>query len=150
MKKLQVGDKAPLFVGKSQAGEMVSLEDFYGQKVVLYFYPKDNTPGCTRQACNIRDHYPTLEKEGYTVIGISRDSAKTHAGFVAKHQLPFILIADEDRAIRKKYNIGVPLLGFPARTTFIMDEKGFITKIIDKVKTLAHVEQILHTPNKDN
>lgn len=146
---LQIGDKAPDFEAKNQNGETVKLSDYRGKKVVIYFYPKDNTPGCTAQACNLRDNYTDLQKEGYEVIGISTDSVDSHQKFAEKQSLPFTLIADEDKNINEAYGVwqeksmyGRKYMG-TARTTFIIDEKGIITDIIEKVKTSDHSAQIL-------
>ncbi len=147
---LQAGDKAPDFKANNQKGETVKLSDYKGKKVVLYFYPKDNTPGCTAQACNLRDNYTALQKAGYEVIGISTDSVKSHQGFAEKQQLPFTLVADEDKSINEAYGVwkeksmyGKKYMG-TARTTFIINEEGVITEIIDKVKTGDHTAQILN------
>lgn len=148
--RLQINDKAPNFTGKDQEDKEMSLADFAGKKLVLYFYPKDNTPGCTAQACNLRDHYEALQKAGYEVVGISTDSAKSHQKFIEKQQLPFRLVADEDHAIHDKYGTWVEKSMYgkkywgTARTTFIIDEAGRIEKIIDKVKTKDHTVQILN------
>lgn len=148
--RLQINDKAPNFTGKDQEDKEMSLADFAGKKLVLYFYPKDNTPGCTAQACNLRDHYEALRKAGYEVVGISTDSAKSHQKFIEKQQLPFRLVADEDHAIHDKYGTWVEKSMYgkkywgTARTTFIIDEAGRIEKIIDKVKTKDHTVQILN------
>lgn len=146
---LQTGDKAPDFSAKNQAGETVSLSDFRGKKVALYFYPKDNTPGCTAQACNLRDNYADLQKAGFEVIGISTDSVNSHQKFAEKQSLPFTLIADEDKQINEAYGVwkeksmyGRKYMG-TARTTFIINEEGIITDIIEKVKTKDHTAQIL-------
>lgn len=146
---LQTGDKAPDFEAKNQAGETVRLSDFQGKKVALYFYPKDNTPGCTAQACNLRDNYTNLQKEGYEVIGVSTDSVSSHQKFAEKQNLPFTLVADEDKSINEAYGVwkeksmyGRKYMG-TARTTFIIDEEGTITDIIEKVKTKDHTAQIL-------
>ncbi|MCG8339851.1 MAG: thioredoxin-dependent thiol peroxidase [Cytophagales bacterium] len=148
--RLQINDKAPNFTGKDQEDKEMSLADFAGKKLVLYFYPKDNTPGCTAQACNLRDHYEALRKAGYEVVGISTDSAKSHQKFIEKQQLPFRLVADEDHAIHDKYGTWVEKSMYgkkywgTARTTFIIDEAGRVEKIIDKVKTKDHISQILN------
>lgn len=147
---LQVGDQAPEFEAPNQDGETVKLSDFRGKKVVLYFYPKDNTSGCTAQACNLRDNYADLQSAGYEVIGVSKDSVKSHEKFVAKQELPFTLISDEDTSINQAYGVwkeksmyGKKYMG-TARTTFIIDEEGKISDIIEKVKTKDHTAQILN------
>jgi peroxiredoxin Q/BCP len=147
---LSVGDKAPAFSGKDQDGKTVKLSDFKGKKVVLYFYPKDNTEGCTKQACNLRDNYKALQKAGYEVLGVSSDDEKSHTKFIAKFDLPFTLIADTDKKIHEAYGTwgeksmyGKTYMG-TYRTTFIIDEKGKIEEIIEKVKTAEHTAQILH------
>lgn len=139
---LQEGDKAPSFVGTTQDGSTLRLEDFKGKKLVLYFYPKDNTPGCTKQACNLRDHHTALLKEGYAVVGVSNDSVTSHQRFSQKYQLPFPLIADSDQKISDMYGTS-RTLWFPRRTTFVIDEQGYIQKIIRSVKTSDHASQIL-------
>lgn len=147
--ELNIGDKAPEFEGVNQNGEPVKLSDFKGKKVVLYFYPKDNTPGCTAQACNLRDNYDELLKAGYEVIGVSKDSVKSHQKFIEKQELPFTLIADENIGIHEKYGVwqeksmyGKKYMG-TVRTTFIIDEKGNVEDIIKKVKTKDHTAQIM-------
>lgn len=147
--KLKAGDKAPDFSGKDQDGNLVSLQQYKGKKVILYFYPKDNTPGCTAQACNLRDNKDLLAKEGYEVLGVSTDDEASHKDFRAKYSLPFPLIADTDKSINQKYGVwvekerdGKKFWG-TARTTFIIDEKGMITEVIDKVETKDHTNQIL-------
>jgi peroxiredoxin Q/BCP len=146
---LKAGDKAPDFSGKDQDGKQVSLSDYKGKKVILYFYPKDNTPGCTAQACNLRDNKDMLAKEGYEVLGVSTDDEASHKDFRAKYALPFSLIADTDKSINQKYGVwvekerdGKKFMG-TARTTFIIDEKGTITQVIDKVETKDHANQII-------
>lgn len=147
--KLKEGQKAPDFTGKDENGKTVSLKDFTGKKVVLYFYPKDDTPGCTAQACNLRDNYKALLKKGYVVIGVSADEEKKHKKFKEKYDLPFPLIADVDLKIIKKYDVwgekqfmGRTFDGI-IRTTFVIDEKGKIEEIITKVDTKEHTAQIL-------
>lgn len=146
---LQVNDPAPAFVGKDQDDKTITLADFAGKKLVLYFYPKDNTPGCTAQACSLRDNYEALRLAGYAIVGISKDSAASHKRFVTKKQLPFRLIADEDRTIHEQYGTWVQksFLGKKywgtARRTFIIDEEGKIERIIDRVKTADHAAQVL-------
>lgn len=147
--ELHKGDKAPDFEGKDQDGNIVRLSDYRGKKVVVYFYPKDNTPGCTAQACNLRDNYPQLQQAGYEIIGISTDSESSHQKFKEKQQLPYTLIADEDRSIHEKYDVwkeksmyGRKYMG-TMRTTFLIDENGNIEEIITKVKTKDHTNQII-------
>ncbi len=149
MTPLHPGEKAPDFTAQNQDGATVSLSDFLGKKVILYFYPKDQTPGCTAQACNLRDHHTDLQQAGYEVLGVSTDSVASHQKFAGKQQLPFTLIADEDRKINEAYGVwqeksmyGRKYMG-TARTTFIINEKGIITRIIEKVKTGDHTAQIL-------
>jgi len=146
---LKIGNKAPGFESINQKGDKVKLSDFIGKKVVLYFYPRDNTPGCTAQACNLKDNYKTLQKNGYTILGISKDSPKSHQKFINKFDLPFDLIADEDQNVHIKYGTwieksmyGKNYMG-TARWTFLIDEKGNIENIIQKVKTKEHTSQIL-------
>jgi thioredoxin-dependent peroxiredoxin len=147
--ELKEGAKAPAFKGVDQNGNPVSLSDFKGRKVVLYFYPKDDTPGCTAQACNLRDNYSELLNKGFQVIGISTDSVKSHKKFEEKFQLPFPLIADEDKSIVEKYSVwgekqmmGKTYMG-TIRTTFLIDEEGKIKKIIAKPDTKNQTEQVL-------
>lgn len=147
--KLNIGDKAPAFEGIDQNEKPIKLSDFAGKKVVLYFYPKDNTPGCTAQACNLRDNHQALIDAGYAVIGISSDSAKKHQNFISKFDLPFPLIADEDKSIHEAFGTWVEKSMYgrkymgTARTTFIINEEGVIEDIIEKVKTKEHTAQIL-------
>ena len=147
---LKVGDKAPQFKAKDQDGNDISLSDFSGKKIVLYFYPKDDTPGCTAQACNLRDNYHSLLKQGYVVLGVSSNDEKSHKKFQVKYSLPFPLVADPDKTINELYGVwaeksmyGKTFMG-TIRTTFIIDEKGIITEIINKIKTDDHAAQILH------
>ena len=146
---LKIGDKAPDFEGKNQNNESVKLSSFIGEKIVLYFYPRDNTPGCTAQACNLKDNFSELSRKGYKIIGVSSDSIKSHKKFEEKYSLPFDLISDEDKAIHKSYGTwieksmyGRKYMG-TARWTFIIDENGIINNIIEKVKTKEHTNQIL-------
>ena len=146
---LKVGDKAPNFKSVNQKGEDIELKNYLGKKVILYFYPRDNTPGCTAQACNLRDNYKQLQENGYIVLGVSSDSVKSHDKFIKKHDLPFDLIADEDKSIHKLYGTwiekkmyGKVYMG-TARRTFIIDENGMIKEIIEKVKTKEHTQQII-------
>ena len=148
---LQVGDKAPAVLGINQDGTEIKISDFAGKKVVLYFYPKDNTPGCTAQACSLRDNYDDLQKAGYEVIGVSTDSAASHLKFIAKQNLPFQLIADTDKKLSEIFGTwgekslyGKQYMG-TFRTTFIIDETGSITRIMlpKEVNTKTHASQIL-------
>lgn len=147
--QLNTGDKAPEFEGKDQNGNTVKLSDYRDKKVILYFYPKDNTSGCTAQACNLRDNYTGLQQQGYEVIGVSTDSEKSHQNFIGKHELPFTLIADTDKQIVEQYGVwqeksmyGRKYMG-TMRYTFVIDENGLIQDIITKVKTKEHAAQIL-------
>lgn len=147
---LKIGDQAPAFTCKDQDGKGISLSDFAGKKVALYFYPKDSTPGCTAQACDLRDNYEALQNAGYVILGASIDSEKRHQNFIAKYDLPFPLLADEDQKLvnlygvwREKKNYGKTYMGI-VRTTFIIGEDGTITDIIEKVKTKEHANQILN------
>ena len=148
MKHLKIGDKAPNFISKNQDGETVKLQDFIGSKLVLFFYPKASTPGCTMEAKNLRDHYADFKKKGYDVLGVSADSEKRQKNFCVKNELPYSLLVDEDKEIIKAYGVwglkkfmGREYDGIH-RTTFIIDEKGVIENIIEKVKTKFHTEQI--------
>ncbi|MBW6492207.1 MAG: thioredoxin-dependent thiol peroxidase [Lentimicrobium sp.] len=149
MSKLSTGDKAPEFKGTDQSGKTLSLDQLKGSKVVLYFYPKDDTPGCTAEACSLRDNYDRMLKLGYKVMGVSPDSEKSHQKFAEKYELPFPLIADPDKNIIQAYGVwgkkkfmGREYEGV-IRTTFIIDENGIISEIIEKVDTKKHAEQIL-------
>lgn len=149
MVTLQKGDKAPDFKALDQDGKTVTLSDFKGKKLVLYFYPKDNTPGCTDEACSLRDGYGELRSKGYEIIGVSADSGKSHKGFIEKHNLPFRLLADTSKEVLKSYGAwgekkmyGKSYEGI-IRTTFVIDENGIIEKVIEKVKTKEHASQIL-------
>ena len=146
---LQVGDKAPAFTGTDQNGAKVSLKDFTGKKLVLFFYPEDDTPACTAQACNLRDNFSLLRSKGYEVIGISPNDIESHKKFENKYQLPFTLLADPKHTIIDKYGVwgeknlyGHKFMGL-LRTSFVLDEKGVITKIFKKPRTKAHAEEIL-------
>lgn len=146
---LEIGQVAPDFSANDQNGDTITLSQFKGKKVVLYFYPRDSTPGCTAQACDLRDHYQTLLDQGFVVLGISTDTEKKHQNFIAKYDLPFPLIADTEKIVHELYNtwqlkkfMGKESMG-TVRTTFIIDEAGIISDIISKVKTKAHAEQIL-------
>jgi len=148
MKTLKAGDPAPAFSGRDQAGNTVTLDSLRGKRVILYFYPKDNTPGCTAEACSLRDGKAELERMGFTIIGVSPDSEKSHQGFIAKHSLNFPLLADTDHAIATAYGVwgekkfmGRTHMGI-LRTTFVIGADGKIEKIFDKVDTARHFEQI--------
>lgn len=149
MTHLQEGDQAPQFEGLDQAGNTVNLADFKGKKVILYFYPKDDTPGCTAEACDFRDHYEDLQDKGFEIIGVSKDDSKKHQKFVDKYQLPFTLIADTDGKIVEQYGVwgkkkfmGREYDGIH-RETFVINEQGRIDKIITKVKTKEATAQVL-------
>ena len=149
MSKLEIGDKAPDFNSVDQDGNPVSLKDFKGHKVILYFYPKDNTPGCTAEACNLRDNYGDLLKKGYKIIGVSADDERSHKNFIAKNVLPFPLIPDKGKIIIRDFGVwgkkklyGKEYEGIN-RMTFIISEDGKIEKIFSKVDTKNHTEQIL-------
>jgi len=146
---LRVGDKAPDFSVNDQDGKQVRLSDLKGKKVVLYFYPKDMTPGCTAEACNLRDNYKVLMKQGYEVLGVSTDNEKAHQKFIAKEKLPFSLLADTDKKLHELYGTwieksmyGRSYMG-TARRTFVINEAGLIEDIIEKVDTKNHTDQIL-------
>jgi peroxiredoxin Q/BCP len=149
MSTLQIGDKAPAFSGINQKGKKVSLADYTGKKLVLYFYPKDDTPGCTAQACNLTENHRALQKQGYAVLGVSPDTEKKHLKFIEKYKLTFDLLADTEKETIQAYGVwveksmyGKQYMGV-ARTTFIIDEEGTIADIIEKVKTKDHTAQIL-------
>ncbi|MDF3077030.1 MAG: thioredoxin-dependent thiol peroxidase [Sphingobacteriaceae bacterium] len=149
METLKEGDKAPDFTANDQNGKSVSLSDFAGKEVILYFYPKDDTPGCTAEACSFRDNYQSLQAEGFEIIGVSTDDEKSHTKFVSKYQLPFTLIADNDKKIVEAYGVwgeksmyGKKYMG-TTRKTFIIGADGRIKKIIDKVDTQNSSQQVL-------
>ena len=148
---LNIGDKIPSLLGFDENGNEIKSADYKGKKSVIYFYPKDNTPGCTAQACSLRDNYEELLKNGYAILGVSADSADSHKNFIAKHNLPFPLIADVDKELIKtfgvwqeKKNFGKTYMGI-VRTTFVIDEEGTIKEKIEgrKVDTKNHSSQIL-------
>jgi len=149
MTTLQVGDKAPSFAALDQTGETRSLADFSGKKLVLYFYPKDDTPGCTAEACNLRDNYVRFQAAGYEILGVSPDTPKKHVKFIDKYDLPFSLLADEDHAVANAYGVWGPkkFMGREYegihRTTFVIDEEGSLEDVILKVKTKDHTAQLL-------
>ncbi|MGI6321457.1 MAG: thioredoxin-dependent thiol peroxidase [Bacteroidales bacterium] len=151
MNNIEIDKKAPEIVGIDQFGNEIKLSDYLGKKLIIFFYPKDNTPGCTAQACNLRDNYSILQKAGFEIIGISIDSEASHQKFSDKHSLPFPLLPDTEKKIVNDYGVwgekkfmGRTFLG-TKRTTFVIDENGNIEKIFDKVKTKAHAEQILES-----
>ena len=146
---LKAGDKAPNFKSTDQDGNAISLADYKGKKVVLYFYPKDNTPGCTAESCNLRDNYEALQAQGYEVLGVSQDSEASHQKFITKHELPFKLIADTDHSVHEAYGTwgekkmyGKTYMG-TLRSTFLINEEGVLEEVIEKVKTKDHTSQIL-------
>ena len=148
MSEIKTGQPAPSFEGVDQDGKKVTLADFIGKKLVLYFYPKDDTPGCTAEACSLRDNYDVLTKNGIAIIGVSADSQASHQKFRTKHQLPFTLISDSEKKMLKDYNAwgeksmyGKKYEGI-LRKTYLIDEKGTITHIIEKVDTKNHAKQI--------
>ncbi len=149
MSELKEGDKAPGFTAKDQNGNSVSLSDFLGKDIILYFYPKDDTPGCTAEACDFRDNYQGLQQKGFTVIGVSTDDEQSHQKFINKYQLPFTLISDTDHSIVEAYGVwveknmyGKKYMG-TARKTFLIDKEGNIRNIISKVDTKESSKQIL-------
>jgi peroxiredoxin Q/BCP len=150
---LSVGTKAPDFVVNDQDGKSVKLTDLRGKKVVLYFYPKDMTPGCTAEACSLRDNYKALQKAGYEIFGISSDDEKRHRKFIEQQKLPFQLLADTDKAVHAKYGTWVEKSMYgrkymgTARVTYVIDESGVIVEVIDKVDTKNHASQILGEPS---
>ena len=148
MPELKEGDLAPAIKAADQSGELITLEEYRGKKIVLYFYPKDNTPGCTAESCDLRDNYSQFIEKGFEVIGVSADSEKSHQKFISKYNLPFRLISDEDKKVLQDYNAwgekklyGKSYMGV-LRKTYIIDEKGYVEKIIEKVKTKEHSRQI--------
>lgn len=148
MPNLKVGDRAPAISAPDENGTLITLEEFRGKKVVLYFYPKDNTPGCTAEACDLRDNYAKFMADGFEIIGVSADSQASHVKFKNKYDLPFRLISDEEQKVLKDYDAwgekkmyGKTYMGV-LRKTFIINEEGLIEKIIEKVKTKEHSKQI--------
>jgi len=149
--KIEIGQKAPEFKGILQNGKEIQLSDFKGKKLILFFYPKDNTPGCTAEACNLSDNYSLLKEQGFELLGVSPDTQKKHQNFIDKKNLSMDLVADTEKIILETYGVwgekkmyGRTYMGVN-RTTFIIDENGFIEKIFPKVKTKAHSEQILES-----
>lgn len=149
MPNLNPGDKAPAFSLKNQSGEKVNLKDFLGKKVVIFFYPQDNTPTCTKEACNLRDNYAVLKKKNIAVLGISPDDEVSHQKFIEQQKLPFTLLADVDKKVIDKYGVWGEKTMFAnkymglLRTTFLINEKGVIDHIIKKVRSSEHTDQIL-------
>ena len=149
MTTLKVGDKAPSFEALDEQGNTIKLSDYTGKKLVLFFYPKASTPGCTMEACNLRDNYQSFLAKGYAILGVSADSAKRQQNFINKNELPFPLLADEDKAVINAFGVWGPkkFMGREYegihRTTFVIDEKGVIEDVILKVKTKQHTSQIL-------
>lgn len=151
MTTLKTGDKAPDFSAIDQRGNFISLESLKGKKIILYFYPKDNTPGCTAEACNLRDNFHELQKQGFVIVGVSPDTLKSHVGFAEKFDLPFSLLPDPDKKICVNYGIWGPkkFMGRSYdgvhRITFVIDENGFIEKVITQVDTKNHASQLLQS-----
>ncbi|MDR1676136.1 MAG: thioredoxin-dependent thiol peroxidase [Tannerella sp.] len=146
---IQIGDKAPNILGYDQNGNKIKRSDFKGKKLALYFYPKDNTSGCTAEACSLRDGYADLQKAGYEVLGVSRDSARSHRNFIEQHNLPFSLIVDMEARLQEQFGVwaektmyGRKYMG-TLRQTFLIDENGIVERIIEKVDTKDHAAQIL-------
>lgn len=146
---LKVGDQLPQFEGTNQNGETIDSKNLIGKKLVVFFYPKANTPGCTAEACNLRDNYTELKKQGFQLLGVSADAVKSQKNFSDKYELPFDIIADETRDIIEKFGVwqlkkfmGREFMGI-VRTTFVFDENGICTEVIEKVKTKDHASQIL-------
>ena len=154
MKHLKIGDSAPNFTSKDQNGQVINLSDYSGKKVVIYFYPKDNTPGCTAQACNIRDNYSTIQEEGIVILGVSADDETKHQKFISKFDLPFSLLADTEKELLNIFGVwgekkfmGKIYDGIH-RTTFVLNENHTIVGIIEKPKTKDHTREILEIYNK--
>ncbi len=149
MTTLQVGDKAPNFSALDQDGNSHSLQDFSGKKLIVFFYPKASTPGCTAEACNLSDNYSELQKQGYEILGVSADSAKRQSNFKNKYEFPYPLLADEDKSVIEGFGVWGPkkFMGKEYdgihRTTFVINEEGIISQVIKKVKTKDHAAQIL-------
>ena len=153
MALLKNGDIAPDFTAIDQFGKTISLKDFFGFKLIIYFYPKDSTPGCTAEACNLRDNYDLLLDKGFKILGVSADSEKSHLNFSTKHDLPFTLLSDKEKKIINDYGVWGPkkfmgrVYDGIHRTTYVINETGVIERIFDKVKTKDHSSQILETYN---
>ena len=153
MTKLKEGAQAPAFTGKDEQGNEISLSDFKGKKLILFFYPQDNTPTCTKEACNLRDNHQKLKEAGFQIVGVSPDSERKHQNFIKKHSLSFPLIADTNREVIEAYDVWGPKKSFGKeydglrRTTFVIDEEGKISRIFTKVKAADHAGQILESYN---
>ena len=149
MNTLKQGDAVPNFTAKDEQGNTVSLSDYKGQKLVVFFYPKASTPGCTVEACNLRDNYEVLKEKGYALLGVSADSQKRQSNFKNKHEFPFPLLADEDKEVINAFGVWGPkkfmgrVYDGIHRTTFLIDEQGVVERVIEKVKTKDHAAQIL-------
>lgn len=149
MNMLQVGEKAPHFSAQDQDGNTIQLKNFIGKKLVIFFYPAANTPGCTAEACNLRDHYAELQKQGYEILGVSADSQKKQTNFRNKYKFPYPLLADEDKSVINAFGVWGPkkFMGREYdgihRVTFVINENGIIDRVIDKVDTKEHAAQIL-------
>ena len=154
MTTLKEGDIAPDFKVINELGDEMTLADFSGKKLVLYFYPKDSTPGCTTESCNLRDHYADLKTKGFEVLGVSADNEASHLKFIKKHELPFHLLADTEKDLLNAYGVWGPkkfmgrVFDGIHRTTFVIDENGMIERVFTKVKTKEHTEQILESYQK--
>ena len=149
MTNLKIGDKAPFFSGNNQDGQQISLDDFKGKKLILFFYPKDDSPGCTKEACTLRDNYRIFEKHGYALLGVSPDNEKKHKKFIEKYEFQFPLLADPDKKVINDYGLwgpkifmGKQVIGVH-RYTFVINEDGEIIHIFDKVKTAEHAHQLI-------
>lgn len=149
MTHLKIGDKVPYFSGNDQDGNRISLDDFRGKKLILFFYPKDDSPGCTKEACTLRDYFSIFQKNGYYLLGVSPDSEKKHKKFIDKYEFQFPLLADPDKKVINDFGLwgpkmfmGKEVIGVH-RYTFVIDEQGTITHIFDKVKTSEHAQQII-------
>ncbi|WP_209403000.1 thioredoxin-dependent thiol peroxidase [Pseudozobellia sp. WGM2] len=146
---LKVGDQVPEFLSKDQDETIIKLSDYQGKKLIVFFYPRANTPGCTAEACNLRDNYNELKSAGYELLGVSADTVKKQSNFKAKYELPFPLLADEDHTVINTFGVWGPkkFMGKEfegiIRTTFVLNEEGFVEKVIEKVKTKDHAAQIL-------
>lgn len=155
MTNIKKGDDAPDFLGKDQDGNEIGLSDYKGRKLILFFYPKDNTPGCTAEVCNFRDNFEALKASGFELLGVSADSARKHQNFIQKFNLPFPLLVDTEKVVINKYGVWGPKKAFGKlfdginRTTFIIDEQGKIAQIITKVDTKNHTQQILELLGTD-